>query len=362
MSPERERLLAAGEEVQGDSARFPWQGLFIIGSARSGSTWLQALLAAHPLVASSVELGVFNRYVAHWAEAWAFEMEVLAPRGIPQGLRFILSADELRGFLKGFVGECYRRVAARKPGATHVLDKHPGYSKYVQLIDKLMPGARFVHLIRDGRDVVVSTRRAGPDMAFGTLNVAQAGRLWARTVNEARTARCLAGRYLEVKYEDLLAEPTTTLASVFGFCGLQAPAELVADILGRHGFAAMRARLATADPAVPAHPLHYQEGRVGRWQQEFSLADRYDFDRVAGDLLCELGYARPGWWKQRWWEALAVPAAGVGRRVARTLPQLAIGLRRGLAGQRVRAYGTAEVAAGGVRGVEQGQKARAPQP
>lgn len=306
---------------------FPWQGVFIIGSPRSGSTWLQALLAAHPQVASSVELGVFNRYVAHWVESWAFEQEVLAPRHVPQGLRYVLTEEELREFLRQFVGECYRRLAARKPGATHVLDKHPGYSKYVGLINEMVPGARFLHMMRDGRDVAVSMRRAGSEMAFGTLSAGAAGRVWARAVREARAAARFAGRYLEVRYEDLLNEPRSTLARVFEFCSLPCTPTLLAEVADQHSFEAMRARRATADAAVPAHPLHYQRGRPGRWQEELTLLERYDVHRQAGPLLVELGYAQPSWWRTNPAEGVYAPLLWFFQKALQALGRKAKGNR-----------------------------------
>lgn len=50
------------EETAGPASA-GWVGIFIVGAARSGSTWLQALLGAHPRVATTVELSVFHRFV-----------------------------------------------------------------------------------------------------------------------------------------------------------------------------------------------------------------------------------------------------------------------------------------------------------
>lgn len=335
--------------------------VFIIGSPRSGSTWLQALLGAHPLVATSVELTVFHHYVAPWLEKWEFEAK-LRQNEVPQGLAFVLGEAWAEQWLARFIEEVYRAVAARKSGCRFLLDKQPAYSPYVRVIDRFLPDSRFVHIIRDGRDVAASLRRAGRSMVLGQMRIYHGAKLWSRYVRAARDAAVLEGRYVEVRYEALRQAPERELARVLDGCGIPWERGWLEETVRALGYEAMEAARRTADPAVAAHPMHYQGARMGRWQREFSLADRHDFDRVAGDLLCELGYARPGWWKQRWWEAVAVPVAGVGRRAARTLPQLIVGLRRGLAGQRVRAGGTAAVTADSVRGAEQGEGARAPQP
>lgn len=335
--------------------------IFIIGSPRSGSTWLQALLGAHPLVATAVELTVFHHYVAPWMEKWEFEAK-LRQHEVPQGLAFVLGEAWAEQWLARFIEEVYRAVAARRSDCRFVLDKQPAYSPHVHLIDRFLPNSRFVHIIRDGRDVASSLRQAGRSMVLGQMRIYHGAKLWSRYVQAAREAAALQGRYVEVRYEALRQAPEQELARVLDGCGIPWDGDWLEQTVRALQYDAMREARRTADPAVAAHPMHYQGGRVARWQREFSLADRYDFDRVAGGLLCELGYARPGWWKQRWWEALAVPAAGLGRRVARTLPQLVTGLRRGLKGQRVRVGGTAGVTADNLRGAEVSEETRAPQP
>ena len=46
------------------------QFVFIIGAPRSGTTWLQTMLAAHPSVCTSVELTLFDKYITSWIEIW----------------------------------------------------------------------------------------------------------------------------------------------------------------------------------------------------------------------------------------------------------------------------------------------------
>ncbi len=335
--------------------------IFIIGSPRSGSTWLQALLGAHPLVATTVELTVFHHYVAPWLEKWEFEKK-LRRHEVPQGLAFALGETWAEQWLARFVEEVYRAVAARKSGCRFLLDKQPAYSPHVSLIDRFLPDSRFVHIIRDGRDVAASLRRAGRSMVLGEMRIYHGAKLWARYVQAARDAAALEGRYVEVRYEALCQAPERELARVLDGCGIPWEGEWLEQTVRSLSYDAMRMAWRTADPAVAAHPMHYQGARMGRWNREFSLADRYDFDCVAGGLLRELGYARAGWWRQRWWEAVAVPAAGVSRRVSRTLSQLITGLRRGLANRHVKVGETARISADGLRGVEQGKGTGRPQP
>lgn len=304
-----------------------WESVFIIGAARSGSTWLQALLGAHPRIATTVELSLFHRFVGPWMAAWQFEENVLAAKGVPQGLRYVINEGEFRAFLRAFVRTCYERVYERKPGATHVLDKQPGYSPHVLLIDELLPRARFVHLIRDGRDVAVSMRNAGPAMAFGPVTAASAARLWAKAVRDARTARCFGDRYIEIRYEDLLRDTRSVLAEIFAACGIPASHGDIDAIVEDHSFERMKGCCATADPQVLAHPKHYQRGGSGRWRQELSLRERFEVHRAAGDVLVELGYASTGWWGDTMLKRAAAPLLALGGRVRTRIARLAMSPR-----------------------------------
>ncbi|MER3452770.1 MAG: hypothetical protein C4344_03630, partial [Acidimicrobiia bacterium] len=85
----------------------------------------------------------------------------------------------------------HARVLALKPGASVVVEKCPEYHRVVDVIARYAPGARFVHLVRDGRDVVASLlapsrgwgRRWAPD------RLPEAATMWARAVRNSQAAR-----------------------------------------------------------------------------------------------------------------------------------------------------------------------------
>jgi hypothetical protein len=135
-------------------------------------------------------------------------------------------------------------------------DKTPDYGFYMSLLQRLWPESRFVHIVRDGRDVARSMsrhpgfrrmvslgvnnwcpisfngyyrmgealeRRAAPDRG---QSLAPYTRLWEsrlrRIMDEATRLR--PGAYLEVAYEDLLADPKQQIARVAAF--LEVPASV----------------------------------------------------------------------------------------------------------------------------------------
>lgn len=306
------------------------QLIFIIGASRSGTSWLQMMLGAHPLVCTTNELTLYDIYTAPWIKAWKGETANIERRGVPRGLPFLWTEDEFYGFLREFLNRVYERVLATKPQATHILDKNPRYSEHVEEINKLLPHARFIHMIRDGRDVAVSLKAArqqmgwfgddwltftsidalwsdparrrdfvtwrGDFVSYDPLTIADVFALWEKLVRAAQKARQYHGRYLEVKYEDLSTAPVDTLKSVFDFCGLSASVEDVAEIVHAHQFEKIKASRVMPARNVTAPEGHYRKGKVGNWREELDPKQKYLFDEIAGDLLCELGYAENRWW------------------------------------------------------------------
>ena len=289
------------------------QFIFIIGSSRSGTTWLQIMVGAHPLVCSSVELTVFDSYVAPWVKAW--KKEAAYVRQWIRGLPFIFSEEEFYGFLRDFVAKVYERVVINNPTATHIVDKRPAYAGYVQLINRFLPKSRFIHVIRDGRDAAASMLAARRRVGFGPDNIRDAAASWKWRVEMARQAEEFGGRYLEVRYEDLLARGPDVLKTVLGFCGLVLSDENITSIFEAHEFEKMKVGKMTPVKNVKAPDGQYWRGKSGNWREELDPMQRYVFDRIAGDLLQELGYAEKGWWAESPGQRVMLPALAALSRV-----------------------------------------------
>jgi hypothetical protein len=166
----------------------------------------------------------------------------------------------------------------------------------VEDIHRIVPDARFIHVIRDGRDVAVSMVAARKRSGFGAGTIQDAALAWKKHVLAARNASQYQGRYMEIRYEDLLADGVGTLRSVFDFCDLPADADDVAAIVDEHQFERMKARRQVADKRAQASVGHYRKGGAGGWRDELSPVQRGVLHHVAGDLLLELGYAVENWW------------------------------------------------------------------
>lgn len=283
------------------------QFLYIIGSPRSGTTMLQILLGSHPQVATTVELTLFTRYVGPWLATYEDEVANREKLGWRQGLPMLWSAEENDEFMRDFLRRAYAKVEQAMPGRTHLLDKCPGYGLHVHTIKRLLPRARFIHIIRDGRDVACSLAAAAETMHFGMKRLAEGGALWREWVRGARGAAEYSGDYLELRYEDVLTRGVEVYERVLAFCGLPAERAWIEQTIAENTFSKMKERRATADPNVTTTAHHYRQGKTGGWRNDFTLQDRYEFDRAAGPLLVELGYAEPGWWAESEREKMLEP-------------------------------------------------------
>lgn len=275
--------------------------IFILGAPRSGTTWLQLLLASHPGVCSSVELRLVSHYIASWREHWAHEAgHVNAQGGFYFGLPVIWSREEFDGFCREFLERVYSRVLATKPEATHVLDKFPGNGSHVGTIREFFPQAKFVHIIRDGRDVAVSMNAARDEIGYpmgGPMRTL--GIRWTKHVRASRQAAKWPEAYLELRYEELLAEPETHLRNVYSFCGLPADDDLVRRVVEANRIDKLRQSRTMPVAGVKAPEGHFRKGQAGGWKSAMSPMDRRAFAQTANPLLLELGYVQEAdWWAE----------------------------------------------------------------
>ncbi|MFC1452060.1 sulfotransferase [Verrucomicrobiota bacterium] len=276
---------------------------FIVGSGRSGTTLLRAVLQAHPAVHIPPELHALGDLIALdrrrardvWEEKLGTMLRVL--RSHPCLAAFGISAGQweaLREKLAGLEEEerdlahvidgFYRfHAGIVKPAASRWGDKTPVNTLYMNEIRELFPRARFIHMLRDGRDVVRSLLEINPPVCG---NMREAARRWVVFV---RMARLFGDRhpnqYLEVRYEDLVTDPGSQIERICRFLGL----ELQRSMLQHHRLDAGLADVGRAQHLKGAlEPIHARS--VGRWREEFTPEQIAEAERLMGSLLNRLGY------------------------------------------------------------------------
>ena len=288
----------------------PERPIFVVGSPRSGTTLLRDLLRAHPRLTFGWETAVVPElYELHGDPADERAARRLA-RDLLASVGFARFATGLRPddlahhrTFAALVSDLYA-ARARREGKPRWGDKTPFYACSIPVLRTIFPDAQVVHLIRDGRDVVASLLR----QPWGPARALAAAELWRDTVTAGRSGgRTLpAGAYVELRYEDLVAEPEHTLS---GLC----------DALGERFDPVMLRpnRLMPEHGRVPAwraaHAGDVSPKAVGEWRDALDADERAIVAGAAGGLLAELGYddvdagrtCRPGE-RARWRSADAV--------------------------------------------------------
>jgi hypothetical protein len=286
--------------------RFP--APFVIGVPRSGTTLLRLMLDSHPELVIPAEthfLPTLFRTIEGVDDGNAREQALELITGHRRWLDWNLDVDELRGAFEAtepFGGaeaaRAFFRLCAEKAGKRRWGDKSPSYRKRMRRIAPVLPEARFVHVLRDGRDVALSLM----DVPWGPSTVSEAAELWVRDIRRARRQAKRVEHYLELRYEDLVAEPEPRLREVAAFVDLPWDESMLAyheragERIGEFAreFPMRRGVTMTAEERAQHH-RHTSEpptaARTGRWRSEMTDADRAIFDGEAMGLLEELGYA-----------------------------------------------------------------------
>lgn len=292
--------------------------VFVVGAPRSGTTWLHHMLAAHPAVASMEQELTMIKYLADWDRHFQQEKFRIDAGHWQQGVPLLYGEDEFYQGLRALADQAYARVQARRPQASHVLDKHPDYALHVELIARLFPTCKVLHIIRDGREVAVSMMSAHQRVGFGAGEIRGAARHWARNLLASRRAGEQLGpdRYMEVRYEDLKADTAPELLKIYRFCQLPATPAEAERIAAEYDI--QRKQVSRGDTTLNA--LRDVPGAI--WKQELTLEQRWLLDRLAGPLLYELGYGAPGWWALSATEQFLMHFYPFRQRVLRSLGNL----------------------------------------
>ena len=257
--------------------------VFVIGSPRSGTTWLQRLLASHPLIETSQESNFFISYAKPLLKSWNDDVSDDSGRG-GIGLPCYLSELEFYKLIRNlFYSAVVDKAIKTKVGARIFLEKTPSHALVVEEINRILPHARFIFIVRDPRDVVSSIVAAskswGKDWAPTTTLHALA--MWRRHVVKARQglSKLPKNLYITIRYEDLLEDAAETLKTVFHFLGIvideevikSAIAENSIDKIGGRSFH-VRGEIALRAGEWISEPKGFvRSGKKGGWRNELGI-------------------------------------------------------------------------------------------
>ncbi len=253
------------------------QLFFVGGAPRSGTTWLQSLLDAHPDVCCAGE-GLFMKHLAEPLDAlMAARRRALADKnaavfahtsGYPlpdaDDADLLLGTAILAALARQCAGRTYRAVGEKTPENVFLFPR----------LRRLFPGAKFIGIARDPRDVLTSAwhffHRPTPGEDEVAAKIAFIGSALASLDHGARTMLALAEQVpadcLIVTYERMRAAPAQVAAQLFRFLGVADHDGVVADCVERASFAALSGRA----PGIAQDGSFFRKGVVGEWQATLS--------------------------------------------------------------------------------------------
>lgn len=279
---------------------------FLLSPPRSGSTLLARILGAHSNVHAPNELhllqplyhlgyfGVVDSVGKGFTEDPNYHPEIVASaardvvRQLPRG-----EADYLDA-LRAYTDTIYQRLLAAS-GKRVLIDKSPMYLRYADFLMKLYPSAPMICLTRHPLAVGTSFNHMSSDLGlWKELLPEQLFALYADRDTAAfvrRSMRIFAAGMtralrndrltkIHVKYEDVVANPTATMARICAFLDLPFEPDMIH--YGKHAPVAPQGQL-LGDPYV----VHNHDRPVDGYQQKWmkTLAERKDGREFAHDIL-----------------------------------------------------------------------------
>jgi Sulfotransferase family len=262
--------------------------VFIVGCPRSGTTLLERILNQHP------QLTIIHE--THWIRTFFHSRTGMTQDGIvnetiiepllshPQFGQLQMTREEIVGLLASEKPVLFSEFVTRlfdlygqKQRKKYTGEKTPGYVRDLRIFHLLWPQAKFIHLIRDGRDVGLSAidwtetdeHRRYP--SWSENPVFTAAFWWEQYVRLGRDAATFIGRdhYQETRYEALVSNPKEECKSLCQFLSLPYDDSML--------------RLEADKGITPG---------LRNWKSQMSMDDIHRFESASGGLLDELGYER----------------------------------------------------------------------
>jgi protein-tyrosine sulfotransferase len=258
------------------------------GCGRSGTTLVRVILDSHPNICCGPESQVF---LPDPLDLGRLQEKFKLPDG-----QLWAAYDSSRSRAQ-FV-DLFADICAATAEKSRWAEKTPRNVLHIDYLFERFPEARFVHLLRDGRDAASSLRthpryriKNGQLMPLNTwkpMNVC--AQRWRDSLRAAKP-HWSNPRFYTVRYEQLVSDPRQAIGGLLAFLG-----EPWDDAELAHSEAKSAFRDATTFPQNPEALKPIGTSAVGRWQRDMTDEDRAIFKSIAGDLLVECGYAQNGNW------------------------------------------------------------------
>jgi hypothetical protein len=293
-------------------AEAPFPAPFVVGVGRSGTTLLRLMLDSHPELAIPPETHFVNpmiqasgrllfnpraaaKTIVHderrrWNDFGLTEEDLLARF---KQVKPFNTTDAIRAFYD---------LYASQHGKHRWGDKTPDYIRKMKKLQNLLPEARFIHVIRDGRDAGLSQNSRIVKRGKDPVPAREMARRWRKRIVKSRLDAELVEHYIEVRYEDMITDTEGVLRRVCEFIELdfdpvmltyyehagERLQEMAGALPAKKGRPEREAGERIAAHALTTKPP--QADRVAVWKAEMDEGENAEFEVAAGYLLDDLGY------------------------------------------------------------------------
>jgi hypothetical protein len=267
--------------------------VFVVGCAKSGTTWLQNILNGHPRMALNGEgrftwrmfpfiAQAFKAFNTDQAKFVGKEVTLLRDVDLVMCARMLFDIQLFR----------YAEISGKALGAIQVIgDKTPQHCLSIPLLNQIYPEAKFIHIIRDPRDAASSGwHHFGPDsqkpqeeyLGYFIRDV------WGQAVASGRGAgKNIPTNYLEIRYEDLHREEAYQIRRCLEFLDVDASEDSVKTCSQAGSF---KERSGGRDRGQEDPKAFYRNGIVADWLNHMSPEVAAKLCEPVSGLMLSCGY------------------------------------------------------------------------
>jgi hypothetical protein len=272
---------------------------FVFGYPKSGTTWVQHLLNGHPEIWCGGE-SLFTRLLPLLKDATNLYNEQVTQINevrLQNRQDYAQFTEENLDFLfVTAIGLLFSNLTGDSP-VKCIGDKTPEYLKANELFADLFPYAKFIHIIRDGRDVTISGwfqnlrlygedyKKRYPDLCSYIADCAQE---WVCEIREARSfEQTHPDHYLELRYEDLHLNFDLSVQRMLKFLDVDASGPMIEQCRNAGAFSRFSQN---RQPGEEDRVSFFRKGVAGDWKNYYDQSCLDTFMQYGGGLLRELGY------------------------------------------------------------------------
>lgn len=273
------------------------QLFFIAATEKSGTTWMQLMLNAHPEIACRGEGQFVSKLAGSLGgglKEYSTFIEGLNKNVFSETDGFpTFDREDLSHLIRMSAGLLLKKYDLDE-NVRAVGEKTPGNVRYLQALLSLFPNAKFVLMVRDIRDIIVSGHihlkrqhgKAGEEPIQGYAK--RVAKIWAQDVERAQTfMKNNKERCVFVRYEDLHAQPQATMKPVIDHLGVDTRSEWIDGCVEAGRFQNLSKGRERGQEDINSQ---FRKGIVGDWQHVLDETARGIVYEEAGDTLTALGY------------------------------------------------------------------------